>query len=286
MKILSAGNDNGRHCTSLSPRWVRVAIFCGVALVTAMRVETANCQLSKSDQLRFQQQQAAMERTARESMERMERQRIENERIAREARERQAALMEENRRRQAESLARQKEANEKALERQKELQKSGQEMFQKVQEDIKDREQKLEEYRQRQEARREQREEADADSSDPGADSSNYSSSSTDTPKTSTSTALSTSRMPGEKFPETRTRIIPDEEAAELSYGQLRYALNEIYARHGADFATKPELRQVFSNYSWYTPRDGTDYDSIEADFTATERANVETLAKYRDQKR
>src|SRR4051812_26615974 len=108
MKTLSPPFNGGIKRTSPSSGWIRRAIFCG-AMILVVGIKTGNAQLSKADQLRFQQQQAAMERTARESMERMERQARENERINREARERQAALMQANREKQAESLKRQRE---------------------------------------------------------------------------------------------------------------------------------------------------------------------------------
>lgn len=90
----------------------------------------------------------------------------------------------------------------------------------------------------------------------------------------------------GEHYPQTRTRLISDEEAGSMSYAKLRYAINEVYARHGAEFATKPELRQQFSRYGWYTPRDGASFEEIEQDLSSIERANIETLAKYRNIKK
>jgi hypothetical protein len=92
--------------------------------------------------------------------------------------------------------------------------------------------------------------------------------------------------LPGEKFPETRTRVMTDSEVSEMSYAKIRYAINEMYARHGAEFASRPELRTQFQKFDWYRPQSGLSLDDIEAKFTDIERANRDLLAKYRDAKK
>jgi len=92
--------------------------------------------------------------------------------------------------------------------------------------------------------------------------------------------------LPGEKFPETRTRLMTESEAGEMSYAKLRYAINEMYARYGADFANRPELRRQFEKFSWYRPQSGLSWNEIEAKFSEIERANQELLAKHRDAKK
>jgi nitrate reductase NapE component len=90
----------------------------------------------------------------------------------------------------------------------------------------------------------------------------------------------------GERFPYTRTRLITEQEAAAMSYADLRYAINEMYARHGADFQGQRAIANQFRQFEWYHPRTGVLMSEIENEFSETERANVLVLAKYRDQRR
>jgi hypothetical protein len=91
-------------------------------------------------------------------------------------------------------------------------------------------------------------------------------------------------RMPGELFPETRLRFLADEEVGNLSLDRLRYAINEMFARHGADFP-KPELKQQFQRLGWYHPRPHVDLDRIESEFSELERTNLKLLGSVRDAK-
>ena len=81
-------------------------------------------------------------------------------------------------------------------------------------------------------------------------------------------------------------RLITEEEAAAMSYAHLRHAINEIYARHGADFSNQPAIANRFRQFEWYHPRIGVPMSEIENEFSETERANVLMLAKYRDQRK
>ena len=112
-------------------------------------------------------------------------------------------------------------------------------------------------------------------------------------PRESSSNAESTSTteaevrsLDGEKYPQTRTGLITEEEAAAMSYAQLRYAINEIYARHGADFPNQRAIANRFRQFEWYHPRIGASISEIENEFSEIERANVKLLARYRDQRR
>jgi hypothetical protein len=71
-----------------------------------------------------------------------------------------------------------------------------------------------------------------------------------------------------------------------MSYADLRYAINEMYARHGADFPNQQAIANHFRQFEWYHPRTGVPMSEIENEFSETERANVLALAKYRDQRR
>jgi hypothetical protein len=88
--------------------------------------------------------------------------------------------------------------------------------------------------------------------------------------------------MPGERFPQTRTGSLHDSDINGWSYSGVRYALNEMYARHGYSFKSAPILHQ-FQKFSWYQPAAGRSQADIEAQFTPTERANQPLLAHRRD---
>ena len=89
-------------------------------------------------------------------------------------------------------------------------------------------------------------------------------------------------RMPGERFPETRTKQLAVNDVNGMSLDGVRYAINEMFARHGADFP-KAEIKRHFQQFSWYRPRPGLDFDQIEAEFTEVEKANVKLLGEARD---
>jgi hypothetical protein len=94
------------------------------------------------------------------------------------------------------------------------------------------------------------------------------------------------SAYPGERYPQTHERLLPEAEIADLNYAELRYAINEIYARHGAPFLSEPEIEKQFRAFDWYHPSRDLKLSQIEASFSAIEKKNVEILAHLRDQKR
>lgn len=87
--------------------------------------------------------------------------------------------------------------------------------------------------------------------------------------------------FPGEHYPQTRLRQLQQEELKKLSAEELRYAINEMYARRGADIANK-EIKTTFSKFPWYQPQRGKSYDAVEAEFSAIEKYNVDLLGNYR----
>lgn len=90
----------------------------------------------------------------------------------------------------------------------------------------------------------------------------------------------------GEKYPETRVRSLTAADIGHLSYGQVRYAINEMFARHGAVFAI-PEIQAVFERFSWYQPRAGWSFEEIEEQlFSPAERENLKVLGSHRDRVR
>jgi hypothetical protein len=90
---------------------------------------------------------------------------------------------------------------------------------------------------------------------------------------------------PGERFPQTRLHILTEAEVADLDYAQLRYAINEMYARHGAPFLKEPDIETQFRKFEWYHPIAGRTEAQIEAVFSPLEKYNLGLLARLRDQK-
>lgn len=87
---------------------------------------------------------------------------------------------------------------------------------------------------------------------------------------------------PGEKYPQTRTRVLSAKEVARLSAAQRRYAINEIYARHGLLFGDLA-LRKQFLQFGWYAPQPGRTMAQIKRRFSSVERKNVERLGLARE---
>lgn len=89
--------------------------------------------------------------------------------------------------------------------------------------------------------------------------------------------------FPGERFPETRQRLLRPTDVARWTTGDFRYAINEMFARHGAEFG-KEEVRRTFQQFNWYRPRPGILFDQIEQqEFSDAERANLKFLGAARD---
>jgi YARHG domain len=91
--------------------------------------------------------------------------------------------------------------------------------------------------------------------------------------------------FPGERYPITRTRVLTEDELTHWSLANIQYAINEIYARRGADFPDKPEIRRQFSRFSWYQPQAQMSMEQIETQFSDLEKQNAELLGKARDGK-
>src|ERR1700693_370538 len=87
----------------------------------------------------------------------------------------------------------------------------------------------------------------------------------------------------GERYQETRTRALTADEISHWSLTNIRYAIEEIYARRGADFSDEPDVRKRFSKFAWYKPRTGVADEQINTELSDIERQNVQTLEKSRD---
>jgi YARHG domain-containing protein len=92
------------------------------------------------------------------------------------------------------------------------------------------------------------------------------------------------SDLEGEKFPATREEPITIADANELELSDVRYAINEMLARHGANFKDA-RIRNTFAEFSWYQPRTDLSLDEIENEFSDVEKHNISVLRRCRDAK-
>lgn len=102
-----------------------------------------------------------------------------------------------------------------------------------------------------------------------------------------TGSAAAAEAMPGERFPQTRTQSLGMEDLRGWSAPELRYAINELYARGGYDFRSS-DMRSVFSKQRWYQRRRVKGRTEAEAvlHLSAVERANLRLLETKRNQQR
>lgn len=89
----------------------------------------------------------------------------------------------------------------------------------------------------------------------------------------------------GERYPQTRLTYLHNADIQDWDYAKVRYAQNEIYARHGYPFESRKAapLRHQFLKFSWYHPVAGRKEADAEAQFTPIEHANQQLLAVQRD---
>ena len=71
-----------------------------------------------------------------------------------------------------------------------------------------------------------------------------------------------------------------------MSIEQMRYAINEVYARYGATFPNVPDIQRQFQKFEWYHPKPGLTFEEVDRLMSNTERQNVEFLAQCRELKR
>jgi len=89
--------------------------------------------------------------------------------------------------------------------------------------------------------------------------------------------------LKGERFPDTRRKLLSYSNVNGLSFGNLQYAINEMFARHGSDFPKS--VKRQFEPFGWYHPRPGLSYDQLEQEFSDLEKANLKLLSAVRDSK-
>ena len=90
--------------------------------------------------------------------------------------------------------------------------------------------------------------------------------------------------FPGERFPATRLDELTVSDVNESSLSEITYAINEMFARHGAEFKDKKVTKQ-FEQFPWYKPRPGLSFDEIETEFSDLEKQNLKVLGRCRDAK-
>lgn len=83
-------------------------------------------------------------------------------------------------------------------------------------------------------------------------------------------------------FPDSDKELISQREIAGLSDSDLRYAINEIYARHGYIFRSK-DLLEYYEQFDWYAPEVPADSFSSVKSFNQTEKQNWTRLVEERN---
>jgi len=86
----------------------------------------------------------------------------------------------------------------------------------------------------------------------------------------------------GERYPQTRQRLLTLENIKGFNAAEVRYAINEIYARYGATFPNHPDVQQQFQKFDWYHPDPKLTFHDIDQSMSDIERENVKVLARYR----
>lgn len=108
-------------------------------------------------------------------------------------------------------------------------------------------------------------------------------SSSEDNARTPNSSSLSEAQaLAGERYPETRSKFLTPEDIKTWNYPQLRYAINEMYARHGLYFKDD-SLRNLFVRFPWYKPDSRLTFEAIESRLSDIEIQNLRVLGELRN---
>lgn len=83
-------------------------------------------------------------------------------------------------------------------------------------------------------------------------------------------------------LPYSDTEELDDDTVASLSDEELRYAINEMYARHGYHFST-PAMQDYFSSVDWYVDKGITDQNQIKDEMSSVEKKNLKKLTQERE---
>jgi hypothetical protein len=88
--------------------------------------------------------------------------------------------------------------------------------------------------------------------------------------------------LAGERFPQTRLRRLSADEVRAWRPDDLRYAINEMYARHGYDFANR-SLKEQFLELSWYRRALTPGRRDVSPFLSSIERQNRALMTRIRD---
>ncbi len=78
-------------------------------------------------------------------------------------------------------------------------------------------------------------------------------------------------------------RLLSTNELQAMTYEELGYLRNEIYARHGLEFKT-PKTRNYFNQFDWY--RELPKYNNVTNKLTDIDRKNIETIKEVEAKKK
>jgi hypothetical protein len=92
--------------------------------------------------------------------------------------------------------------------------------------------------------------------------------------------------LKGERYPQTRQHLLTMDDVKGMSNEQMRYAINEVYARYGATFPNVPDIQRQFQKFEWYHPKPRLTFEEVDRLMSDTERQNVKFLAQCRELKR
>ena len=85
-------------------------------------------------------------------------------------------------------------------------------------------------------------------------------------------------------FPNSSDELIDESDISILSDEELRYAINELYAKHGYIFKDD-QLKAYYEKYEWYDPSVKPDDFSVDL-FNDVEKENIEAMQKERDSRK
>lgn len=92
--------------------------------------------------------------------------------------------------------------------------------------------------------------------------------------------------LAGERYPQTRQEYLDDDFLDNATAATIRYAINEMYARHGYEFPQSSAIRGQFTQFDWYAPIRGRTQAQAQKRFNTFERANLQKLIGVRDMAR
>jgi hypothetical protein len=84
-------------------------------------------------------------------------------------------------------------------------------------------------------------------------------------------------------YPMTGTRLVGRNDLSRMDSEDVKLAINEMFARHGAEFGDAL-MRKKFEATSWYRPVLGRSFDDAERQFNYFEKENLKLLVSHRAQ--